>query len=191
MAKLKGSKTEVNILTAFGGESQARNRYDYFASQAEKEGYRQIADIFKETALQEKAHAKRLFKFLEGGVAEIKWSFPAGVISSTTENLLEAANGEHEEYSEMYPSFAKVAKEEGFGDIAVVFQNIAIAEQFHEKRFLAFLDNIKKGIVFRRNTPVVWRCRNCGWLCEGMEAPGQCAACAHPQEWFELKVETW
>lgn len=191
MAKLKGSKTEVNLLIAFSGESQARNRYDYWASQAEKEGYRQIAYIFEETALQEKAHAKRLFKFMEGGPVEIKWSYPAGIIGTTEQNLIEAAAGEHEEYTEMYPDFAKIAKEEGFDEISIAMKNIAIAEQFHEKRFLAFADNIKKGIVFKRPAKVVWRCRNCGWLCESLEAPKMCAACAHPQEWFEIKGENW
>lgn len=191
MAKLKGSKTEVNLLTAFSGESQARNRYDYWGAQAEKEGYRQIAYIFGETSLQEKAHAKRLFKFLEGGPVEIKWSYPAGVIADTYSNLIEGAAGEHEEYSEMYPSFAKIAKEEGFDDIAVVFKNIAIAEQFHEKRYLALAEHIKQGTVFKRDQKVVWRCRNCGWLYEGLEAPQMCAACAHPQEWFEIKAENW
>ena len=191
MAKLKGSKTEINLLTAFAGESQARNRYDFWAAQAEKEGYRQIAFIFRETALQEKAHAKRLFKFLEGGPVEIKWSFPAGIIGDTYSNLIEGAAGEHEEYTEMYPDFAKIAKEEGFGEISVVMKNIAIAEQFHEKRYLALAENIKNGTVFKRPEKVVWRCLNCGWIHESVEAPQMCAACAHPQEFFEIKAENW
>ncbi len=191
MAKLKGSRTEINLLTAFAGESQARNRYDFFASQAEKDGFRQVAYIFAETALQEKEHAKRLFKFLDGGEVQIVGAFPAGIIADTEPNLLASAAGEHHEYSEMYPDFARIAKEEGFGDIATVFNNIAIAEQFHEKRFLALAANIRDGKVFKKDNNVVWRCRNCGWVYEGLEAPKMCAACAHPQEWFEIKTENW
>ena len=189
--KLKGSQTEKNLLTAFAGESQARNRYSFFASQARKEGYMQISAIFEETANQEKEHAKRLFKFLEGGDVKVEASFPAGVIGTTLENLKAAAAGEHYEQTEMYPGFAKVAAEEGFDEIAKVFSNIAVAERFHEKRYLALASNIEKGLVFKRPEKVVWRCRNCGYLHEGTEAPEKCPACAHPQAYFELVCENW
>ena len=191
MAKLKGSKTERNILTAFAGESQARNRYTYFASQAKKDGYVQIQFIFEETANQEKEHAKRLFKLLEGGEVEISASFPAGVIGGTIENLKEAAAGENYEHTHMYPGFAKTAKEEGFEDIAKIFLAIAVAEKQHEKRYNALADNIVAGRVFRRNTEVVWRCRNCGYLHTGKEAPEKCPACAHEQAHFELLGENY
>ncbi len=189
--KLKGTQTEKNLLTAFAGESQARNRYTYFASQARKEGFMQISAIFEETANQEKEHAKRLFKFLEGGEAKVEASFPAGVIGNTLENLKAAAAGEHYEQTEMYPGFAKVASEEGFDEIAKVFTNIAVAERFHEKRYLGLASNIEKGIVFKRADKVVWRCRNCGYIHEGTEAPDKCPACAHPQAYFELVCENW
>jgi len=188
---LKGSQTERNLLTAFAGESQARNRYTYFASAAKKEGYVQMADIFAETADQEKEHAKRLFKFLEGGEVEIAAAFPAGVIGTTAENLKAAAGGEHHEWSEMYPGFAEVAHQEGFGAIAAVFTSIAVAEKQHEKRYLDLLANIENGTVFKKPKPVVWRCRNCGYLHEGTEAPGSCPACAHPQAHFEVLGENW
>jgi rubrerythrin len=191
MSKLKGSKTEINLLTAFAGESQARNRYDFFASQADKDGFKQIAFIFSETALQEKEHAKRLFKFMEGGDVEIKAAYPAGIIDSTLSNLINSAAGENHEYTHMYPDFAKIAREEGFNDIAVVMGNIAIAEKFHEKRFLALAANIEKGLVFKKAGKVVWRCRNCGWIYEGDSAPDRCGACAHPQSYFEVKAENW
>jgi rubrerythrin len=191
MGNLKGTQTEKNLLTAFSGESQARNRYTYFASKAKKEGYVQIADIFAETANQEKEHAKRLFKFLEGGEVEITGAFPAGTIASTVENLKEAAAGENYEHTEMYPGFAKIAKEEGFGNIAVVFNSIAVAEKQHEKRYLDLAANIDAGRVFKREEPVVWRCRNCGFLHEGSEAPNLCPACDHPQAHFELLGENW
>ena len=191
MASLKGTQTEKNLLTAFAGESQARNRYTYFSSKARKEGYRQIAEIFEETANQEKEHAKRLFKFLEGGEVEITGSFPAGVVGSTLENLQEAAAGEHYEQTEMYPDFAKVAREEGFKDIATVFERIAVAERYHEKRYNALADNIKNGKVFKKDKPTVWRCLNCGYLHEGDEAPELCPACAHPKAHFEVKCENW
>ena len=191
MAKLKGTKTEKNLLTAFAGESQARNRYTYFASQAKKEGYEQIAFIFEETANQEKEHAKRLFKFLEGGEVEINASFPAGLIGTTLENLKAAAAGERYEHSEMYPGFAKVAKEEGFDTIAAVFEAIAVAEKQHEKRYNALAGNIEAGRVFKRDEQVVWRCRNCGYLHVGTEAPESCPACAHPQAYFELLGENY
>lgn len=189
--KLKGSKTEVNLLTAFAGESQARNRYTYAAAKAKKEGFEQISFIFEETANQEKEHAKRLFKFLEGGEVSITASFPAGVIGSTVENLQEAAGGEHHEWSEMYPSFAKIARSEGFEDIAKVFEAIAIAEKQHEKRYLALKSNIESGKVFKRDSKVVWRCRNCGYLHTGNEAPDTCPACAHPKAHFELLGENY
>ena len=189
--KLKGTQTERNLLTAFAGESQARNRYTYAASQARKVGFVQIADIFEETADQEKEHAKRLFKFMRGGEVEIAAAFPAGVIGSTAENLEAAAAGEHYEWTEMYPGFAKTAREEGFGEIADVFEAIAVAEKQHEKRYLGLLENIKNDRVFKKDKPVVWRCRNCGYLHEGTEAPALCPACAHEQAHFELLAENW
>lgn len=188
---LKNTQTEKNILTAFAGESQARNRYTYFASQAKKEGYRQISEIFEETANQEREHAKRLFKLLEGGEVEITGSFPAGVIGCTTDNLKEAAGGENHEWTEMYPSFAKIARKEGFNDIADIFEAIAVAEKQHEKRYNELLANIEADRVFKREKPVVWRCLNCGYLHEGKEAPDLCPACNHPQAHFELLGENW
>ena len=191
MADMKGSRTEKNLLTAFAGESQARNRYTYFAGKARKEGFVQIAHIFEETADQEKEHAKRIFKFLEGGDVEIQAAFSAGVIGSTAENLKAAAAGEHHEWESMYPEFAKVAREEGFEEIAKVFEAIAVAEKQHEKRYLGLLKNVEEGTVFKKEKKVVWRCRNCGYLHEGEEAPGVCPACAHPQAHFELLAENW
>jgi rubrerythrin len=191
MGSLKGTRTEKNLLTAFAGESQARNRYNYFAGQAKKDGYVQISNVFVETADQEKEHAKRLFKFLEGGEVEIAAAFPAGVIGTTLENLKEAAAGEHHEYTEMYPEFSKTAREEGFDDIADVFLAIAVAEKQHEKRFAELAANIEAGRVFKRDKTVTWRCRNCGYLHEGDEAPEECPACAHPQAHFELLGENW
>jgi rubrerythrin len=191
MGDLRGSQTEINLLTAFAGESQARNRYTYFASQAKKEGLVQISSIFEETASQEKEHAKRLFKFLEGGEVEITASFPAGVIGTTLENLKAAAAGENYEYAEMYPDFAKTAKEEGFDTIADVFKAIAVAEKQHEKRYLDLMANMEAGRVFKRDKEVVWRCRNCGYLHTGEEAPEECPACAHPQAHFELLGENY
>jgi rubrerythrin len=186
--KLKDSQTEKNLLTAFAGESQARNRYTYFASQAKKDGYEQIRAIFEETANQEKEHAKREFKFLEGGEVEIAAAFPAGVIGTTIENLEAAAAGEDYETTEMYPGFAKIADEEGFSEIAEVFRNIAIAEARHRDRYLALAKNIQAGKVFKKDAPVRWTCRNCGYVHEGPEAPEQCPACAHPQAHFELEA---
>ena len=191
MGNLKGTQTEKNILTAFAGESQARNRYTYFASQAKKDGYVQISEIFTETANQEKEHAKRLFKLLEGGEVEVAAAFPAGVIGTTLDNLKEAAGGENYEYTEMYPGFAKIAVEEGFEEIAEIFKAIAVAEKQHEKRYLALAINIENGIVFKREQPVVWRCRNCGYLHEGNEALDECPACAHARAHFELLGENW
>ena len=191
MSDLKGSQTEKNILTAFAGESQARNRYTYFASKAKKDGFVQMQAIFEETANQEKEHAKRLFKLLKGGEVEISASFPAGVIGTTLENLKASAAGENYEYTEMYPGFAKVAREEGFEDIAQVFEAIAVAEKQHEKRFIDLAANIEAGRVFKREGKVVWRCRNCGYLHEGESAPEECPACVHPQAHFELLGENW
>ena len=189
--ELKGSKTEKNLLTAFAGESQARNRYTYFAGQAKKEGYVQISAIFEETASQEKEHAKREFKFLQGGEVEIQAAFPAGVIGQTKDNLLAAAAGEHYEQTEMYPGFAKVADEEGFPEIAEVFRNIAVAEKRHEERYVALAKNITDGVVFKREKPVRWVCRNCGYVHEGTEAPTACPACAHQQAHFELEAANY
>ena len=189
--ELKGSRTEKNILTAFAGESQARNRYTYFASQARKDGFVQISSIFEETANQEKEHAKRLFKLLEGGEVEIQAGFPAGVIGTTAENLRAAAGGEHYEWEEMYPSFAGVAREEGFEEIAKILEAIAVAEKQHEKRYLGLLANVEAGTVFKKEKRVVWRCRNCGYLHEGPEAPEKCPACAHPRAHFEVLAENW
>ncbi len=191
MPTLKGTRTEKNILTAFAGESQARNRYTYFASQAKKEGYVQISAIFEETASQEKEHAKRLFKFLEGGEVEVKAAFPAGVIGKTLDNLKAAAEGENHEHVEMYPEFAKIAREEGFNEIADVMEAIAVAEKLHEKRYLTLAANIENGRVFKRSETTGWRCRNCGYLHEGTEAPEECPACAHPQAHFELLGENY
>ncbi len=191
MGKLKGTQTEKNLLAAFAGESQARNRYTYYASKAKKEGLVQISDIFTETANQEKEHAKRLFKLLEGGEVEITGAFPAGTIDSTTENLKAAAAGENYEHTEMYPGFAKIAEEEGFGNIAEIFRAIAVAEKQHEKRYLDLAANIDAGRVFKREANQVWRCRNCGYLFEGNEAPQICPACDHPQAHFELLGENW
>ena len=191
MPKVKGSRTEKNLLTSFAGESQARNRYTYFAGQARKDGFVQIAEIFSETADQEKEHAKRFFKFLEGGEVEIACAFPAGVIGSTLENLKAAAGGEHHEHTSMYPGFAKIADEEGFKDIAAAFRAISVAEKQHEKRYLDLAANIEAGRVFKRDTKVAWRCRNCGYLHVGLSAPEICPACVHPQAHFELLGENW
>lgn len=188
---LKGSKTEQNILTAFAGESQARNRYTYYASKAKKDGFVQISHVFEETADQEREHAKRLFKFLEGGEVEISGFFPAGIIGDTVTNLKDAAAGENHEHTSMYPEYAIIAREEGFDKIADVFISIAVAEKQHEKRFLDFAANIEAGRVFKRDEPVKWRCRNCGYIHEGIEAPEICPACAHAQAHFELLGENW
>ena len=191
MASLKGTRTEKNLLAAFAGESQARNRYNYFASKAKKEGYAQISAIFEETALQEKEHAKRFFKFLEGGDVEITAAFPAGVIGTTAENLAAAANGENHEWTALYPEFAAVAREEGFEAVALVFESISIAEKQHEKQYRDLLANIEAGSVFDKGEPTTWRCRNCGYTHEGNEAPQSCPACAHPQSYFEVLGENW
>jgi len=191
MAQIKGTKTEINLLSAFAGESQARNRYTYFSGKAKKEGYEQIAFIFEETANQEKEHAKRFFNFLEGGEVEITASFPAGIIGTTLENLKAAAAGEKHEHTNLYPSFAKTAREEGFEAIAVVFEKISVAEKQHEKRYRDLAANIEAGRVFKRKEKTVWRCRNCGYLHEGSEAPDLCPACAHPKAHFELLGENY
>lgn len=191
MGDLKGTQTEKNILTAFAGESQARNRYTYFASQAKKEGFVQISHIFAETAEQEKEHAKRLFKLLKGEEVMIAGAFPAGTIGTTLENLAASAAGENYEHTDMYPDFAKTAEEEGFNDIAAIFRAIAVAEKQHEKRYLALAANIESNQVFKREESVVWRCRNCGYLYEGNGAPKVCPACDHPQAHFELLGENW
>ena len=188
---LKGSQTEKNLMAAFAGESQARNRYTYFASQAKKDGYEQIAFIFEETANQEKEHAKRFFSMLQGGDAEITASYPAGVIGSTLENLKAAAAGEGHEWGVLYPNFAGVARKEGFEGIARLFENIAVAEKHHGKRYSDLAANIEAGRVFKRDKELVWRCRNCGFLHVGKEAPNACPACAHPQAHFEILGENW
>ena len=188
---IKGTETEKNILKAFAGESQARNRYTYFASKAKKEGYVQISTIFEETANQEKEHAKRLFKLLEGGEVEITAAFPAGVVGKTEENLAEAAGGENHEWTTMYPDFARAARDEGFEEVAGIFEAIAVAEKQHEKRYRDLMANINAGRVFKRDGVVVWRCRNCGYLHEGTEAPLICPACDHPIAHFEILGENW
>ncbi|MFO7838579.1 MAG: rubrerythrin family protein [Desulfosalsimonadaceae bacterium] len=191
MASVKGTKTEQNLLTSFAGESQARNRYTYFSGKAKKEGYEQIAAIFQETAEQEKEHAKRFFSFLEGGEAEVTAAFPAGVVGSTLENLRAAAEGEQYEHSDMYPGFAKVAREEGFEVIAKLFEAVSVAEKQHEKRYRDLAANIENDRVFKREENTVWRCRNCGYLSECREAPQVCPACAHPQAHYELFGENY
>jgi rubrerythrin len=189
--ELKGSRTERNLLVAFAGESQARNRYTFFASQARNDGFIQIAQAFEETANQEKEHAKRFFKFLQGGDVEIQCAFPAGIVGTTAENLLAAAQGEHEEWSALYPQFAAIAREESLKTIAVVFDMVSIAEKQHERRYLGLLENIKNNTVFQKSQSVKWRCLNCGYVHEGTSAPAACPACAHPQAYFELLAENW
>ncbi|MGL5261822.1 MAG: rubrerythrin [Bacteroides sp.] len=192
MAKsVKGTQTEKNLLTSFAGESQARMRYTYFAKTAKKEGYEQIADIFLETAEQEKEHAKRMFKFLEGGDVEITASYPAGVIGTTLENLNAAAMGEHQEWAHDYPHFADVAEEEGFPEIAKMYRMICVAEKAHEDRYRAFISNIENTAVFAKEGEVVWQCRNCGYIHVGKTAPKVCPACLHPQSYFEVKKENY
>jgi rubrerythrin len=191
MSKLKGSRTEKNLLKAFAGESQARNRYTFFASKAKKEGYEQISAIFLETADNEKEHAEVFFKHLEGGDVEITAEYPAGKIGNTSENLLAAAEGEKLEWGTLYPKFEKVAKEEGFDDIAESFEEIAEVEEQHEKRYRKLLDNMNKGIVFKRDIVVEWKCRNCGYIHHGKEAPLVCPACKHPQSYYELLAENY
>jgi rubrerythrin len=191
MPSIKGTRTEKNLLAAFAGESQARNRYTFFSSQARNDGLIQIATIFEETANQEKEHAKRFFKFLQGGDVKIECAFPAGIVGTTAENLLAAAAGEHEEWSVLYPGFATVAREEGFPAIAIAFEKISVAEKQHEQRYRSLWENIQNGRVFKRDQPVKWRCLNCGYVHEGPDAPAACPACAHPQGYFELLAENW
>ncbi len=188
---IRGTETEKNLMKAFAGESQARNRYTYYAGVARKEGLVQISDIFEETAAQEKEHAKRFFKFMEGGEVEITETFPAGPVGSTLENLKAAAAGEEQEWEEMYPAFAAIAREEGFNEIAAAFDAISVAEKQHGKRYKDLAENLEAGHVFKRNGKVTWRCRNCGYLHEGEEAPKVCPACIHPQAHFELLGENW
>jgi len=191
MKKMKGTQTEQNLLAAFAGESQARNRYTYFASKAKKEGYEQIAAIFQETADNEKEHAEIFFKHLQGGMVEITASYPGGVIGTTEENLLEAAEGEKMEWGTLYPDFAKTAEEEGFDDVARSFRNIAKVEAHHERRYRKLLDNVQKKKVFKREKTVKWKCRNCGYVHEGPEPPKTCPACQHPQSYYELWTEPY
>jgi rubrerythrin len=188
MKSLKGTRTEQNLLKAFAGESQARMRYDYFASQAKKEGLEQISALFTETSLNEKEHAKRFFKFLEGGSVEITAGYPAGIIGTTLENLKAAAEGEHEEWTERYPEFARIAEEEGFKEVATAFKMIATVEKAHEARYSKLYKNLEAGKVFQRDGVVVWKCRNCGYLHEGKKAPKKCPACLHPQSFFEVET---
>ncbi len=191
MSNLKGTQTEKNLLAAFAGESQARNRYSYFASQAKKEGYVQIASIFLETAENEKEHAKVFFKHLSGGMVKITAEYPAGTIGKTEENLLEAAEGEKMEWGSLYPDFAKTAEEEGFPEIALSFRHIANVESYHEKRYRKLLENVKKNKVFKKDKVVKWKCSNCGYIHEGPEAPKKCPACKHPQSYYEIWVEPY
>jgi rubrerythrin len=191
MSTLKGSKTEKNLLKAFAGESQARNRYEFFAKQAKNEGYEQISGIFQETANQEKEHAKRFFKFLEGRPVEITAVYPAGKIGTTSENLKAAAMGENEEWTDLYPKFAAIAKEEGFNEISNAFKLIAKVEEQHENRYLKLLKNIEEKTVFQKPKKVLWKCRNCGYIHEGTTAPKNCPACLHPQSYFELMNENY
>jgi rubrerythrin len=191
MASLKGTKTEKNLLAAFAGESQARNRYTYFASQAKKDGFVQISLVFEETANQEKEHAKRFFKFLEGGDAEIVAAYPAGKVGTTAENLKAAAAGENFEWTKLYQDFATDAEADGFPEVAAAFRNISVAEKQHEKRYLGLLANVEQEKVFKKDGTVVWRCLNCGYLHEGTAAPEICPACRHPQDYFELLGENW
>jgi len=187
MKSLKGTKTEQNLLKSFAGESQARMRYDYFAKQAKKDGLEQISAIFAETALNEKEHAKRFFKFLEGGAVEITAMYPAGKIGTTLENLKDSADGENEEWTELYPEFSRIAEEEGFKEIAAAYRNIAKVEKAHEERYKKLYDNLEAGRVFEREGKIVWKCRNCGYIHEGEKAPEVCPACLHPQSYFEIK----
>lgn len=191
MANLKGSRTEKNLLKSFAGESQARNRYSYFAGQAKKEGFVQISQIFEATAEQERQHAKRYFSFLEGGDLEITASYPAGKIGTTLENLKEAAGGEHMEWETLYPSFAKVAEEEGFTEVASAFRNISKAEKYHEERYLALLKNVGAGTVFEKDAPVAWICSKCGFIHTSKTPPPKCPACHHPKEYFMVLSESF
>lgn len=191
MKSVKGTQTEKNLLTSFAGESQARNRYTFFASVAKKEGHVLISEIFAETAAQEKEHAERMFKWLEGGMVEITACYPAGKIGTTAENLAASAGGEHEEWSDIYPRFADIAEKEGFKEIAVMYRMISVAEKYHEERYRRLLARLENGTMFANGTPTRWRCRNCGFISEGPNAPKMCPACLHPQEHFERLAETF
>lgn len=191
MKSIKGTKTEKNLLKSFAGESQARNRYGLFASQAKKDGYPQIESIFLETAENERLHAKRFFKFLEGGAVEITATYPAGKVGTTAENLKASAEGEHEEHTELYPEFAKVAEEEGFPVISQAYKAIASVEALHEARYINLLNNINQGKVFKKDKPVRWKCRKCGFVHEGTEPPTKCPACLHPKEYFEIEANNY
>lgn len=191
MNSIKGSKTEQNLLKAFAGESQARMRYDYFAKQAKKEGLEQISAIFEETSLNEREHAKRFFKFLEGGPVEITATYPAGIIGSTLENLKSAAEGEHEEWTSLYPEFARIAEEEGYKEVAAAFKMISKVEKAHEDRYNTLYNNLNDGKIFEREGKIVWKCRNCGYLHEGTKAPQNCPACLHSQSYFEIKESNY
>ena len=191
MKDIKGTQTEKNLLAAFAGESQARNRYKFFASKAKKEGYEQIANLFLETARNEKEHGEVFFKHLQGGMVEIKASYPAGLIGTTEENLLAAAEGEKEEWGTLYPDFAKTAEEEGFPDVAESFKQIGKVEAYHEKRYRKLLDNVKKNKVFKKEKIIKWKCDNCGYVHEGKEAPKICPACKHPQSYYEVWTEAY
>jgi len=189
--ELKGSRTEKNLLAAFAGESQARNRYTFFASVAKKEGYEQISGIFRETADNEKEHAELFFKLLKGGMVEITATYPAGVVGSTRENLKEAAEGEKLEWGTLYPAFAEVAEEEGFKDAARTFHMIAKVENYHERRYRKLLANVEQGKVFKKDKPIRWKCRNCGYVDEGSEAPDRCPVCDHARSYFEVWCENY
>ena len=191
MKSIKGTKTEKNLLDAFAGESQARNRYSFFASAAKKEGYEQIAGVFEETANQEKEHAKRFFKYLEGGMVEITASYPAGMIGTTAENLKAAAEGEHEEHAVLYPEFAKIAAEEGFPKIAATFLAVAAVEKEHETRYRILMERVESGKFFERDEEILWQCRNCGYITKGKKAPEICPACQHPKAFFEEKKNNY
>ena len=191
MASIKGTETEKNLLKAFAGESQARNRYEFAAKVAKKEGLEQISAIFQETASQEQQHAKRFFRFLEGGGVEITAMYPAGVIGNTAENLKAAAEGENEEWTELYPTFAEMAEKEGFLQVAQAFKMIATVEVEHEKRYRKLLENLETGVVFEKGGEVYWMCRNCGYIEKGKVAPTKCPACLHPQSYFEVKKENY
>jgi len=191
MKNLQGTKTEQNLLKAFAGESQARMRYDYFAKQAKKDGLEQMSSIFEETALNEKEHAKRFFRFLEGRPVEITATYPAGKIGTTAENLKAAAMGENEEWTELYPEFAKIAEEEGFSEVASTFEFIAKVEEEHERRYLKLLKNLEEGKVFEKDGVIIWKCKNCGYIHEGTQAPDKCPACLHPKAYFEIKGENY
>lgn len=191
MSRLKGTNTEKNLLKSFAGESQARTRYAFFASVARKEGYVQIANVFEETAEQEKEHAKRFFKFLEGGELEITATFPAGVVGTTAENLLAAANGEQEEHADLYPAFANEAEREGFNEIAVVWKAVSVAERQHEKRYRELLANVEQNKVFEKDEESTWQCANCGYLYHGNKALEKCPACAHSKAYFQVLAENW